>query len=442
MTAQSLPSVKQALREHLHQLLLPQLEQVLQALPDDLLQFEQAEADLRRGLLTLAGQVLEVWGQAATRHIARPACPGCGVPMRHKGHVPTTLVSTLGDVAYRRPRWRCEDCGCECYPHDAAVRFGSHGVSWLLAKVCSRLGAQIPSFEDARDALQEDYGVRLATETVRAIAEAAGQMVLSQEDAHREAVAQGVADLPQCTTTPERACLYADGTMLHSAGDWHEIRVNVVITEDAQSQPLQRRSQARFLSPTKMGWLLVLMARSVGYQNARCRAFIADGAAWLWKLQQEYFAGAIAILDWYHLAEKVHLAANGLYGERTTAAEQWAAELKAELWEGRAAGVLEQVRAQETRTRSPTKRAAVHALRTYLENQEGHMDYPRYRALGLPVGSGPVEGACKSLVGARCKQAGMRNWTYAGAEGVLRLRAARQDSTFDDLWSRHLRIAA
>jgi hypothetical protein len=36
----------------------------------------------------------------------------------------------------------------------------------------------------------------------------------------------------------------------------------------------------------------------------------------------------------------------------------------------------------------------------------------------------------------------MRNWTYAGAEGVLRLRAARQDGVFDDLWNRRLRIAA
>ena len=277
---------------------------------------------------------------------------------------------------------------------------------------------------------------------MRAIAEAAGQQVLDQEDAHRAAVASGAADLPQCAAAPEQAYLYADGTMVHSAGDWHEVRVNVVRTQDAQGRPLARRSQARFLPPAAMGWLLVLMARSVGYQNARLRVFIADGAAWLWKLQQEYFGGAIAILDWYHLAEKVHFAAHGLYGEGTAEAAQWAGQLQEELWEGRAEAVLEQVRAVEARARAPAKRAAVHALRTYLENQMGHVDYPRYRALGLAVGSGPVEGACKSLVGARCKQAGMRNWTYAGAEGVLRLRAARQDGVFDDLWNRRLRIAA
>ena len=79
---------------------------------------------------------------------------------------------------------------------------------------------------------------------------------------------------------------------------------------------------------------------------------------------------------------------------------------------------------------------------TYLENNQQHMDYPRYRAQGLPVGSGQVEAQCKTLVGARCKQAGMRNWTYRGAEAILRLRAARQDGSFDGLWRQKLRLAA
>lgn len=98
--------------------------------------------------------------------------------------------------------------------------------------------------------------------------------------------------------------------------------------------------------------------------------------------------------------------------------------------------------AEEARVRSPAKRAALHELRTYLENNRGRMDYPRYRELGLPCGSGQVEAQCKTLVGARCKLAGMRNWTYAGAEAVLRLRAAVQDGSHARLWQQRLRPAA
>lgn len=442
MTAELPTSVKQALLAQLREQLIPQLEQLVQGLPEQLIDLARAEADLRTGMLELARRLLCLWAEAADPAVERPRCKQCGVSMRHKGRLSAELVSTLGPVPYCRPRWRCEGCGSECYPHDQALRFGNHGTTWALARVCGRLAADVPSFARAREALQEDYRVHLAVETVRILAEEAGQHLLRQEDELRTKVAQRQAPLPESSRHPDTAYVFADGVMIHAEGDWHEIRVNTVATEDRSGLALQRRSQARFLSPEDTGWLLALMARQVGYHNARLRVFIADGAAWLWRLQEQFFGGAIAILDWYHLAEKVHHAANGFHGEGSEAAQAWASELKNLLWQGQAEAALEQVQQCEARARSCSKREAVHALRTYLENQRGHMDYPRYRALGLSVGSGQVEAQCKCLVGGRCKQAGMRDWTYAGAEGVLRLRAARQDGSFDELWERQLRIAA
>lgn len=441
-TAQALSAVKEALLEKLHHEMVPQLEQLVQALPEQLLDFAQAETQLRDGLLKVAQHLLDIWGHVADLKVTRPQCPTCGVPMRHRGLPETGVVTTVGEVSYRRPRWRCEACSAECYPHDGVLRFLAHNVSWPLAKVCSRLAAQIPSFDDAGDSLQEDYGVHLAKETIRGIAEAAGTTVLRQEDAQRRRIMERQEPLPESAKQPEKACVFADGTTVHSEGDWHEIRVATVATEDAAGKPLERQSRARFLGVEEVAWTLVLLARSVGYQNAKQRAFIADGAAWLWKLQEAYFPSATAILDWYHLAEHVHKAANLLHGQGSEEAQRWAKHLKDELWEGRAPIALTRTRQELAQTRSPPKREALQELVTYLGNNQHHMDYPRYRDLGLPVGSGQVEAQCKTLVGARCKQAGMRNWTYQGAEAVLRLRAARQDGSFHDLWNRKLRVAA
>jgi hypothetical protein len=36
----------------------------------------------------------------------------------------------------------------------------------------------------------------------------------------------------------------------------------------------------------------------------------------------------------------------------------------------------------------------------------------------------------------------MRNWTYAGAEAVLRLRAAVQERSYPQMWQRRLQPAA
>jgi hypothetical protein len=441
-TAEAPSTVKQALLEKLHQELVPELEQLVLQLPEQLLNFRQAEGQLRQGLLKVAQHLLEKWSQVADRAVARPCCPRCGVPMRHKGLLPAQVVTTLGEVSYRRPRWRCADCGEDRYPHDAVLCFLKHNVSWALAKVISRMAAQLGSFEEARDTLREDYEVALAKETVREIAEAAGQRVIQQEDEQRQRIKELQEPIADCAQKPDKICVFADGTTVHTEGDWHEIRVTTVTAEDAAGRCLARQSRARFLPVDDVAWMLLLSARAVGYQHARLRAFVADGAQWLWKLASVYFGSAIQILDWYHLAEHVHKAANILWSEGSEEAKRWAKQLKDELWEGCGQEALELVRAEWAKVRSPAKREALHELETYLDHNLSRIDYPRYRELGLPIGSGQVEAQCKTLVGARCKQAGMRNWTYAGAEGVLRMRAARHDGSFDALWDRELCLAA
>jgi len=440
-TAPPASPVKRALLEQLHREVVPVLEQLVAALPDSLLDAAQAERQVRAGALAAARLLLAAWGRAADTAAARPECPHCRLPMRHKGYKEGASVTTLGPVRFRRPRYRCEVCGHECYPHDERLRFLGHAVSWPLAEVIGRLSALLP-FEQARDTLADDYGVHLAKQTVTDVAEAAGGEALRQEDEHRHRVAGRQEPLPDGALRPDRACPFADGTTVHTEGDWHEVRVATATATAAAGESLARRSRARFLPVADFAWVPLLLARAVGYQNARLRAFIADGAHWLWKLAEDYFPSAVQILDWYHLAEHVHKAAAAVFGEGGAGAKAWAEARKTELWEGRAEETRAAVEAEATRVRSPGKRAAPRELRTYLENNRSRMDYPRYQELGLPVGSGQVEAQCKTLVGARCKLAGMRNWTYAGAEGVLRLRAAVQDGSYAQLWRQHLRPAA
>lgn len=441
-TANVILNVKQVMVEKLHREIVPELEQLIQALPNQLLDFAQAEVRLRQGMLKLAQSLLEKWAEVADLAVQRPSCPKCGVAMRNRGRAPSAVMTTLGEVEYQRPRWRCQECHEESYPHDAVMCFLQHRVSWTLAKVASRLAAQLASFEEARDTLEEDYHVHLAKETVRDVAEGAGQHVLRQEDELRRRIQERQAPLPESTQTPAKACVFADGTTVHTEGEWHEIRVATAVTEDAAGNVLARQSRARFLPVDEVAWVLLLMAREMGYANAPLRAFIADGSHWLWRVAEQYFGSAVQILDWYHLAEHVHKAANIVHGDATAKATQWSKQLKDELSQGRGRATLELVQAQLAKVRSPTKREALEELQTYLENNLSRIDYPRYRELGLPIGSGQVEAQCKTLVGARCKQAGMRNWTYVGAEGVLRMRAAKHDGSFHALWNRELRLVA
>jgi hypothetical protein len=50
-----------------------------------------------------------------------------------------------------------------------------------------------------------------------------------------------------------------------------------------------------------------------------------------------------------------------------------------------------------------------------------HMRYDVYRRLGMPLGSGVTEAACKTIYTQRLKLSGMR-WTGPGAQIILDLR--------------------
>ena len=58
----------------------------------------------------------------------------------------------------------------------------------------------------------------------------------------------------------------------------------------------------------------------------------------------------------------------------------------------------------------------------YVRNNVHRMDYPTYLARGWMIGSGPVEAACKLVVGGRLKGSGMR-WREPGSDSVCHLRA-------------------
>jgi hypothetical protein len=76
------------------------------------------------------------------------------------------------------------------------------------------------------------------------------------------------------------------------------------------------------------------------------------------------------------------------------------------------------------------KRAGADAGATYLTNKSRYLDYPTALTKGWPIATGVIEGACRHLTGAR--------WGLSGAEAILRLRALRSNSDFEDYWRYHL----
>ena len=69
----------------------------------------------------------------------------------------------------------------------------------------------------------------------------------------------------------------------------------------------------------------------------------------------------------------------------------------------------------------------------YFETNKLRMCYKYFRGRGFFVGSGVIEAGCKTVIGQRLKQSGMR-WTVAGANAVIALRSRLVSNRWEDLW--------
>ena len=144
------------------------------------------------------------------------------------------------------------------------------------------------------------------------------------------------------------------------------------------------------------------------------------------------FPDAICILDFYHALEHLALLLLLLYGDGPEAKKLFARWRKG-LRRNRI-GWLMALAKRDLPLASKARELAQKEI-DYFENNCSRMQYKTYLDAGYFIGSGVVEAGCKSVVGQRLKQSGMR-WSVEGARQILNIRCALASGLFDLLWDR------
>jgi hypothetical protein len=183
---------------------------------------------------------------------------------------------------------------------------------------------------------------------------------------------------------------------------------------------------------------LHLTALIVGLAAAPQVAWLSDDGRGFWGLYAHCFAAdATGILDFYHAAQNLWKAAAAWWDGRTKQAKDWFTQSRHQLRHGAADDVIADLTAALALKDLPaTARETIAKVHDYLTQHHAHIDYARFQQLGLPLGSGMVESACKWLIQQRFKGVGMR-WSEAGFNHLLHLRLAWVNGEFDHLFSVH-----
>ena len=181
--------------------------------------------------------------------------------------------------------------------------------------------------------------------------------------------------------------------------------------------------------PAPFARRIIREAERRGFATAPRHVILGDGAPWIWNFADEHFPDAIQIVDIFHAKGHLFEVAKAIYGAGSEFGERWAKQRREELDEGRVDDVIAALRGHAETCEEARKDAE------YFSTNRERMNYPRFRAMGLCVATGVVEGGCKHIVGTRLKRGGMR-WTVAGANAIIALRCAVESNRFDDFWER------
>lgn len=288
--------------------------------------------------------------------------------------------------------------------------------------------------------------------------------VLSPHWEERRAVWEG--QLRQMETVPASAKVMAisvDGVMSpirgadkkekaeqpgkHASGPtgYKEVGCGTVTLYDQAAERLQTVRYARMPESRKVSLqqqLQTEVASILALNPDLLRVHLADGAKDNWRLMTDIEAylpvsaqAPIEIVDYYHACDHLKKGCDAAWGESTQQSKDCFERLKTALKEADngAKFVIRTLRFQSSLANG-NRHKRLEAELTYFRNQQSRMRYPEYLRLNLPIASGVMEAACKTLVTQRLKCSGMA-WTLDGGQAILTLRSLIQSNRWRSAWS-------
>lgn len=358
----------------------------------------------------------------------------------------------------QRAYYICEECGESVFPRDKELGFSRNGISPAVERMTALVAATV-SFEESSELLGELAGIKLNAKQIERTAEKIGEDIVQDE----------AKNLHPSSTTPSTSTMYVgmDGTgtpmrpselqgrpgkQEDGKAKTREVKLVTVWTANGRTAdgiPERDRGSVSYSAAiesaachdtekniSQFASRVLRETQRRHFDKAKQRVVLGDGAPWIWKLADELFPDAIQIVDRYHVKENLANVATDIFGFDSKYGKQWRDNCFQDLDDGKLDTLI-----AELKIHSPKSEAARKCI-GYIERNTHRMQYPKFKAMGLCTSTGVVEAGCKTVVGVRCKRAGMR-WTKRGVNAILALRTYKLSGRLDDYWKRkRLKLAA
>ena len=361
------------------------------------------------------------------------AC-SCGKSAKFQRWQSKCFLTLFGEMQLERTYYYCPHCHTSQQPWDEQLGLTARHLTPAVEELVTLAGTLASFGLAAERVLLRMSGLRLSESTVTRVTEDAGQTLGEQlraketfgpptpwswqHDALGKCCAYASLDhtgVPQQAPGGGRA----EGRMAAVAMVFNP---RSEFDKQPPKDPHEVRYLAGFYDLDELGLQWRRQAAQVGWDAADVQIALTDGAPCLENFLRKNAPQAVRILDFYHASEHAAELARALHPEDETAFAELLALWCHQLKHAGGAALLDTWHALDQQDWSAAQRECYRQQEQYVASNVHRMAYPSYLARGWRIGSGPVEAACKLVVGQRLKGTGMR-WREPGSDGLCHLRA-------------------
>jgi len=368
-----------------------------------------------------------------------------GVRRKFNRYVPKTVQTLVGPITVQRALYhRTGASPAGVCPLDGRLGLTRGTYSRGMEEVIALAGTcdvYRPALKLVNRLTGAQVSVQKAETTVAAWGAAAKAKVQAAHRAPQTAVERIAATRP---VPGRRRCVTTDGTTVQTTERWRDTKLIGVYAFDEKGRKVGPVAYAGTLHYQEAyPVLLWQLLERTGASRAETLVWLGDGAPWVWNQQAIVAPHAVAIVDFYHAADRLWKVGRALYNAagQERAAKRWSQKWIKNLYCGKVSILLQELVRHVPRIGTPPPecaeddpRSVLHAAQSYFAHNAGRMDYARYRRLGYPIGSGVIESACRHIVGLRMKRTATMAWTEANAEAMVQLRCLCASDEWDTFW--------
>jgi len=275
------------------------------------------------------------------RHRSVP-CP-CGRVARYEGMRSRPVLTVVGWARIDRPYYLCPVCHRGQFPADVELDIDQTDFSPGVRRMLAAVGGVAP-FAQGRDQIKLLADLEVTAKTIERTAESIGEDIEIREQEEIQSAKQ--LRLP-AVVGPSIPYLYIqmDGTQVFvvktetesrasrtpgQPARTRECKVGAVFTQttvDHHGRPMRDEDSTTYVgaieTAEQFGPRIYTEAWNRGWDRATIRVVMGDGSHWIWNLADQYFPGAIQIVDLYHAREHLWDLARKLHPADEAAQKRW-----------------------------------------------------------------------------------------------------------------------